>query len=157
MAPTSVPGLRGQSSHVVLHRGHIPETRATLFIQKTSRRQMEAAQIVWRGAPILQDQLRKLLFPFQRFPPILSSCHKLGGLTRKDELHLIAPPGLTSACTSTQTGTVRENSASITLHAADTWGEPAHRWCSSSASDPWGWVKDGLSTTSVRFFAFVSF
>lgn len=134
-----------------------PETQATRSVQKTSWREMEALQIVWGDAPILQDQLGKLLFPFQCFRPILSSCHKLGGLARKDESHLIAAPGLTSACAGAQTGTVHENSVSITLHAADTWGEPAHRWRSSSTSDPWGWVKDGLSARSVRFFAFVSF
>lgn len=47
----------------------------------------------------------------------------------------MAPKGLTQACTSTQTGNVRENSSNVTFHAAgvlegsETWSEPARRLC----------------------------
>jgi len=54
-------------------------------------------------------------------------------LTRKHELHLAAPEGLSHACTSTQTGNAYEDAGNFTFHAAgvlevsETRGEPARR------------------------------
>lgn len=119
-----------------------PATRATRFPRKTRR------QDKWKTCKLREEVLESRRINCWNFCPHFAVsfqfCHAAtnpggggggGRLTRKRKLRLMAPKGLTHACTSTQTGNVRENSSNVTFHTAgvlegsETWSEPARRLC----------------------------